>query len=88
MALSDRERKLLEELEKSLRGESFPEAERIAPLSSKEQGPRRLLGGLLIAVAGFALLVTAVVAMIPALGLVGFLAMGLGFGVASSRRKA
>jgi hypothetical protein len=87
MALSDRERKLLEELEKSLSGESFAESERIAPLSSKEKGPRRLLGGMLIAVGGFALLVGAVVSMIPALGLAGFLAMALGFAVASSRRK-
>ena len=87
MALSDRERKLLEELEKSLSGESFSDADRVAPLSSKDQGPRRLLGGMLIAVAGFGLLVSAVVAMIPVLGLVGFLAMALGFAVASSRRK-
>jgi hypothetical protein len=88
MALSDRERKLLEELEKSLGGEGFAEDESNAPLSSKDQGPRRTLAGMLIAVAGFAILVGAVISMIPLLGLAGFLAMGLGFVVASSRRKS
>lgn len=87
MDLSDRERKLLDELEKSLGRTDFDESKRATPLSSKERGPRRLLGGMLIAVAGFATLVFSVVAMIPALGLGGFLAMGLGFAVASSRRK-
>jgi Flp pilus assembly protein TadB len=85
MALSDRERKLLEELEKSLNADGPVGA---TPLSSKQQGPRRLLGGMLIAVAGFALLVVSVVSMIPLLGLAAFLAMGLGFVVASSRRKS
>jgi hypothetical protein len=42
---------------------------------------------MLIAVAGFVLLVVSVVSMIPLLGLAAFLAMGLGFVVASSRRK-
>jgi Flp pilus assembly protein TadB len=85
MALSDRERKLLEELEKSLNADG-PVG--VTPLSSKQQGPRRLLGGMLIAVAGFVLLVVSVVSMIPLLGLAAFLAMGLGFVVASSRRKS
>jgi hypothetical protein len=87
MALSDRERKLLEELEKSLNPAGFGGPDGAAPLSSKEQGPRRLLGGMLIAVGGFVLLVVSVVSMIPLLGLAAFLAMGLGFVVASSRRK-
>jgi hypothetical protein len=87
MALSDRERKLLEELEKSLGGEGFVAEESNAPLSSMDQGPKRTLAGMLIAVAGFAILVGAVISMIPLLGLAGFLAMGLGFVVASSRRK-
>jgi hypothetical protein len=43
---------------------------------------------MLIAVAGFVLLVVSVVSMIPLLGLAAFLAMGLGFVVASSRRKS
>lgn len=85
MALSDRERKLLEELEKSLNADG-PVGD--TPRSSGQQGPRRLLGGMLIAVAGFVLLVVSVVSMIPLLGLAAFLAMGLGFVVASSRRKS
>jgi Flp pilus assembly protein TadB len=85
MALSDRERKLLEELEESLNADGPVGA---TQLSSKQQGPRRLLGGMLIAVAGFVLLVVSVVSMIPLLGLAAFLAMGLGFVVASSRRKS
>lgn len=88
MALSDRERKLLEELEKSLDASDFPSAEKVSRLSVKDSRPRRLLVGMLIAVAGFVLLIVAVVSMIPALGLAGFLAMGLGFTVASSRRNS
>jgi hypothetical protein len=84
MGLSDQERKLLEELEKSL---GHPSAVRTAPLSATERGPRRLLAGLLISVAGLGLLITAVVSRFPLAGLAGFLVMGAGLAVASSRRK-
>ncbi len=85
MALSDSERKLLEELEKSL---GSPRRAAAAPLSATELGPRRLLLGLLVSVAGLTVLVFAVISRVPILGLLGFLGMGAGLVLASSRRKA
>ena len=85
MALSDRERELLEELEKSLGASS---ATRKTPLSATELGPRRLLSGLLVSVAGLGCLVFAVITRVPLLGLAGFVIMGAGLTLASSRRKS
>jgi F0F1-type ATP synthase assembly protein I len=86
MGLSDRERKLLEELEKSLGApdEKHPKT----PLSATELGPRRMLAGILVAVAGLGVLVFAAVSRVSPLGLAGFLIMGAGILVASSRRKS
>ena len=85
MALSDRERKLLEELEKSLGApeEKLPKP----PLSATELAPRRMLLGGLIAVTGLGVLVFAAISRISLLGLAGFLIMGAGILAASSRRK-
>ena len=85
MSLSDRERKLLEELEKSLGAteEKLPKT----PLSATELGPRRMLVGVLIAVSGLGVLVFAAISRVSPLGLAGFLIMGAGILVASSRRK-
>jgi hypothetical protein len=85
MALSDRERKLLEELEKSLGApeEKLPST----PLSATELGPRRTLIGTLIAVVGLGVLAFAAISRVSPLGLAGFLIMGAGILVASSRRK-
>jgi hypothetical protein len=84
MALSDSERKLLEELEKSL---GSPKRNPAAPHSATELGPRRMLLGLLVTVAGLGILVFAVISRVPLVGLAGFLAMSAGLVLASSRRK-
>lgn len=87
MSLSDRERKLLEELEKSLGEGAEPGSVNDTPFLTTAKGPRRTLLGLLISVAGFAALVFAVVSRVSALGLVAFLTMGCGLVIASSRKK-
>ncbi len=83
MALSDSERKLLEELEKSL---GSPKRATVAPQSATEQGPRRMLLGLLVSVTGLGILVFAAIERAPLVGLAGFLIMGTGLVLASSRR--
>lgn len=85
MGLSEREQQLLDELERSLAAGDPPKSQRL-PLSPTERAPRRTLLGLLIAVAGFGCLVAAAVTRLPALGWAGFVVMGLGISVASTRR--
>ena len=82
MGLSEREQQLLDELERSLANGDSPKL----PLSSTERGPRRMLLGLLIAVLGFGGLISAAVLRIPTVGWAGFVVMGVGIFVASSRR--
>lgn len=87
MGLSEREQQLLEELERSLTSGENPPKDPKLPLSPTEQGPRRIVLGLLIMVAGFGVLLTAAISRLPFLGLVGFLVMATGAIVASSRRQ-
>ena len=88
MGLTDHERKALEELERSLLDDGGVHEPRRASLSESELGPRRVLVGVVGSFLGLAGLLAAAVTRVPLLGLVGFLVMGAGIVIASSRRKS
>ena len=81
MALSEREQKLLEELERGLLdGDSGLDAK--AKRLGNPAG--RLIGGALVAVIGVVVLLTAVLAQIALIGVAGFLIMLAGLVIATS----
>ena len=84
MGLSERERKLLDELERSLQSDGIeePKVSDAAPTWG-----RRMLAGLLISALGFFGLLASVINQIAPLGLLCFLTMGFGLVLASSRKK-
>ncbi len=88
MGLTDHERQALEELERSLLESGGVREPRQALVSDSELGPRRILVGVLISSVGLAGLLAAAITRVPLLGLLGFLVMGSGLVVASSRRRS
>ncbi len=88
MGLTDHERQALEELERSLLESGGVREPRQASGSASELGPRRILVGVLISSVGLAGLLAAAITRVPLLGLLGFLVMGSGLVVASSRRRS
>lgn len=85
MSLSERERKVLEELERGLL-ESEPQlAQKLS--SPNSASPKRLIAGALLAVVGLSILVTAVVLQFALFGVAGFLTMLAGLFLASSNVK-
>lgn len=87
MGLTDHERKALEELERSLLEDGGVRDPRLPAASSEQLGQRRILVGVLISAVGLGGLLAAAISQIPVLGLLGFLVMGAGLVVASSRRN-
>jgi hypothetical protein len=85
MSLSERERKVLEELERGLL-ESEPQlAQKMR--SPGSASPKRLISGVLLALIGLSILVAAVVLQFALFGVAGFLTMLAGLFLASSNVK-
>ena len=82
MALSEREQRLLDELERGLYASDANLAQKLnRPLSVS---PRKIVAGLALALIGLSLLIVAVTIQIVAFGVVGFLIMLAGLVLASS----
>lgn len=93
MALSDREKKVLEELERGLYADDAEFAQRVQAVADKKPKSQpgsagnpaaKLVAGSVIAVAGLSVLILAVVIQVVAIGVVGFLIMLAGLVLASS----
>lgn len=82
MALSEREQKLLEEMERGLYASDADFANRVAQRSAPSA--RRLIGGTALAVVGLSILLFAVIIQFAIFGVVGFLVVLTGLVVASS----
>lgn len=67
MGLSEREQRILEEIERSWVTEGAPKLD--------EGGNKRLVGGVLLALVGIVLLLASVIAKFPPLGIIAFLTM-------------
>jgi hypothetical protein len=81
MALSEREQKLLEELERGLIAEDSNFAAKVERVGNPAS---RLIGGVLLAIIGLGVLVAAVLLPFAAIGVVGFLIMLAGLAIATS----
>lgn len=85
MALSDDERRVLEEMERQLRASTSDVV---------EIGPRRRINatmvtiGILIIIAGIGVLLGGIMAQFPLVGVVGFVAMVVGLLIATSRKAS
>lgn len=93
MALSDREKKVLEELERTLYAEDAEFVQRVQQVADKKVKPAKtqgsnpaakLVAGSVIAVAGLSVLVLAVVLQVTVIGIIGFLIMLSGLVLGSS----
>jgi uncharacterized membrane protein len=84
MALSEREQKLLEEMERNLLSEDAQFAKSIRTASSSNQSAGKLVAGVLTLLAGIGLLITAVMLQVAFFGVVAFLVMLIGLVVASA----
>jgi hypothetical protein len=82
MALSEREQKLLDELERGLYESDANLANRMKRPSGRSA--KKLVGGAVLAVMGLSLLIVAVVLQFAPMGAVGFLVMLAGLILASS----
>ncbi len=82
MALSEREQKLLDELERGLYESDASLANRMKRPSGSS--PKKLVGGAVVALMGLSLLIVAVVLQFSPMGVVGFLVMLAGLILASS----
>jgi hypothetical protein len=82
MALSEREQKLLDELERGLYESDATLANRMKRPSGSSA--KKLVGGAVLAVMGLSLLIVAVVLQFSPMGVVGFLVMLAGLILASS----
>lgn len=82
MALSEREQKLLEEMERGLYASDADFANRVAKRSAPSA--KRLIGGTALAVIGLSILLFAVIIQFAIFGVVGFLVVLTGLVVASS----
>ena len=82
MALSEREQKLLDELERGLYESDASLANRMKRPSGSSA--KKLVGGAVLAVMGLSLLIVAVVLQFSPMGVVGFLVMLAGLILASS----
>jgi hypothetical protein len=82
MALSEREQKLLEEMERGLYASDADFANRVAQRSAPSA--KRLIGGTALAVIGLSILLFAVIIQFAIFGVIGFLVVLTGLVVASS----
>jgi predicted lipid-binding transport protein (Tim44 family) len=83
MALSEREQKLLEEMERNLREDS-QFASRVSEVGSSNQSSGKLVGGVLLLLLGVGLLILAVILQVAFFGVAAFLVMLMGLVIASA----
>lgn len=91
MSLSDEERRRLRELEEELAAEDPDLARQLQDNGPSDRSGARIVYGLLIIVAGFALVITGISTQLIVLGVIGFLAAGAGaylFLSGRSRRRS
>lgn len=93
MALSDREKKVLEELERGLYADDAEFVQRVQQVADKKVKPAnsngsnpaaKLVAGSVLAVAGLSVLVLAVAIQVTVIGVIGFLIMLAGLVLGSS----
>lgn len=84
MALSEREQKLLEEMERNLMAQDAEFAKTISKTTSANQSAGKLVLGVLILLSGIGLLVLSVVLQVAFFGVIAFLVMVIGLVIASA----
>ena len=84
MALSEREQKLLEEMERNLMQEDASFASKVKAVGSSNKSAGKLVAGVLVTLVGLGLLIFAVALQVAFFGVVAFLVMVIGLVVASS----
>ena len=87
MALSEREQRLLEEMERNLREDS-QFAGRVKAVDSANQSAGKLVAGVLLLLFGVGLLITAVILQVAFFGVAAFLVMLMGLVIASTNFQA
>lgn len=87
MALSEREQKLLEEMERNLLAQDADLAKTLRSTGGTNQSAGKLVAGVLVFLAGLGLLILAVVLQVAFFGVVAFLVMLIGLVVASANFK-
>jgi hypothetical protein len=83
MALSEREQRLLEEMERNLREDS-QFANRVREVDSSNQSSGKLVGGVLLLLVGIGFLILAVILQVAFFGVAAFLVMVMGLVIASA----
>ncbi|MEY3614822.1 MAG: hypothetical protein RL460_135 [Actinomycetota bacterium] len=84
MGLSEREQKLLEEMERNLMAQDAEFAKTISNTTSANQSAGKLVLGVLILISGLGLLVLSVALQVAFFGVVAFLVMVIGLVIASA----
>jgi len=84
MALSERERKLLEEMERNLIEEDASFANKVREVGSSNKDGRKLVLGVIVTLIGLGLLVFAVILQVAFFGVAAFMVMVIGLVTASS----
>jgi predicted RND superfamily exporter protein len=84
MALSEREQRLLEEMERNLLREDASLAEKVSQIGSSNKNAGKLVAGVLTMLIGVGLLIFAVTIQFALFGVVAFLVMVAGLVVASA----
>lgn len=87
MALSEREQKLLEEMERNLLQEDATFAKKVKEVSSSNKSAGKLVGGVIVTLTGLGLLIFAVALQVAFFGVVAFLVMVIGLVIASANFK-
>jgi len=84
MALSEREQKLLEEMERNLLQEDAGFANKVRSVGAANKSAGKLVGGVLITIMGLGLLLFSVALQVAFFGVVAFIVMLIGLVIASS----
>jgi hypothetical protein len=84
MALSEREQKLLEEMERNLMQEDASFAKSVSSVGSSNKSAGRLVAGVLVMLMGVVLLIMAAVLQVAFFGVVAFIVMVIGLVMATS----
>jgi len=84
MALSEREQKLLEEMERNLLQEDAGFANKVKAVGASNKSAGKLVAGVLTTIVGLGLLLFSVILQIAFFGVVAFVVMVIGLVVASS----
>lgn len=84
MALSEREQKLLEEMERNLLQEDTSFAKKVKEVSSSNKSAGKLVGGVIVTLMGLGLLIFAAALQVAFFGVVAFLVMVIGLVIASA----